>query len=195
MPCLLSWRRRRVGSMDAVSCQRLPMPRLSSGCAKASDPCWPRTSSPGPTYPRRICAIKGPEGIHQLTATLLHICTAWCVPPQRQGLAGHTYVQHGAYHLKDRDWQVIRMYRLNLTFLNRAPFFQNGAKSGFEMCFGPSTLGAGAKTRLESRIKEFTPHCVCRNVSPSTGTYLITSACTCVAFHPLRTYLHTKPAQ
>ena len=44
----------------------------------------------------------------------------------------------------------------------RAPFFQNGAKSGFEMCFGPSTLGAGAKTRLESRIKTFTPHCVCR---------------------------------
>ena len=42
------------------------------------------------------------------------------------------------------------------------PFFQNGAKFGFEMCFGPSTLGAGAKTRLESRIKTFTPHCVCR---------------------------------
>ena len=30
------------------------------------------------------------------------------------------------------------------------------------MCFGPSTLGAGAKTRLESRIKKFTPHCVYR---------------------------------
>ena len=47
---------------------------------------------------------------------------------------------------------------------NIAPFFQNGlqAKSGFEMCFGPSTLGAGAKTRLESRIKKFTPHCICR---------------------------------
>ena len=44
--------------------------------------------------------------------------------------------------------------------LHRAPFFQNGTKSGFEMCFGPSTLGAGAKTRLESRIKQFTPHCV-----------------------------------
>ena len=43
-------------------------------------------------------------------------------------------------------------------------FFQNGAKSGFEMCFGPSTLGAWAKTRLESRIKKFTPHCVCRPV-------------------------------
>ena len=43
-----------------------------------------------------------------------------------------------------------------------APFCQNGAKSGFEMCFGPSTLGAGAKTRLESRIKKFTPHRVCR---------------------------------
>ena len=44
--------------------------------------------------------------------------------------------------------------------LHRAPFFQNGAQSGFEMCFGLSTLGAGAKTRLESRIKQFTPHCV-----------------------------------
>ena len=56
---------------------------------------------------------------------------------------------------------------VNLTFLNRAPFFQNGlqAKSGFEMCFGPGTLGAGAKTRLESRIKEFTPHCVCRPIT------------------------------
>ena len=39
---------------------------------------------------------------------------------------------------------------------------QNGAKSGFEMCFGPSTLGAGAKTRLESRIKEFTAHLHCQ---------------------------------
>ena len=32
------------------------------------------------------------------------------------------------------------------------------------MCFGLSTLGAEAKTRLESRIKEFTPHCVCRRL-------------------------------
>ena len=33
------------------------------------------------------------------------------------------------------------------------------------MCFGQhlvSTLGAGAKTRLESRIKKYKPHCVCR---------------------------------
>ena len=49
-----------------------------------------------------------------------------------------------------------------LKILHRAPFFQNGAKSGFEICFGPSTLGAGAKTRLESRIKKFTPHCIYR---------------------------------
>ena len=28
--------------------------------------------------------------------------------------------------------------------------------------FGPSTLGAGAKTRLESRLKKSTPHIVCR---------------------------------
>ena len=45
--------------------------------------------------------------------------------------------------------------------LTTLPFLKNGAKSGFEMCFGPSTLGAGAKTRLESRIKKFTPHCIC----------------------------------
>ena len=32
------------------------------------------------------------------------------------------------------------------------------------MCFGPSILGAGAKTRLESRIKTFTPHGVCRYI-------------------------------
>ena len=51
---------------------------------------------------------------------------------------------------------------VNLKILRNAPFFQNGAKSGFEMCSGPSTSGAGAKTRPESRIKEFTPHCVCR---------------------------------
>ncbi len=45
--------------------------------------------------------------------------------------------------------------------------YQNGATSGFEMYFwlflsDPSTLGAGAKTRLESRRKMFTPlHCIC----------------------------------
>ena len=46
------------------------------------------------------------------------------------------------------------------------------SKSGVQTCFGPSTLGApstvgggggggGGETRLESRTKEFTPHCVC----------------------------------
>ena len=30
------------------------------------------------------------------------------------------------------------------------------------MCFGPSFLGGGAKTRLESRTKKFTPRCICR---------------------------------
>ena len=34
------------------------------------------------------------------------------------------------------------------------------------MCFdiGSITLGAGAKTRLESSITKFTPHCICRRV-------------------------------
>ena len=41
-------------------------------------------------------------------------------------------------------------------------FSLNGTKSGFEICFGPSTLGAGAKTLLETRIKKFNPHCICQ---------------------------------
>ena len=38
------------------------------------------------------------------------------------------------------------------------------------MCFGPSTLGAGAKTRLESRIKKCTPHCICRYFSDASNS-------------------------
>ena len=40
------------------------------------------------------------------------------------------------------------------------PPFQNGAKSGFEMCFPPSTLGAGCKTRLGSSLKKLPPRCI-----------------------------------
>ena len=68
---------------------------------------------------------------------------------------------------------------VNLKFLHNAPFFQNGAKSGFEMCFGPSTLGAGAKTRLESRIMKVTPHCVCR--SGNDGLDQASTRWTCVS--------------
>ena len=41
-------------------------------------------------------------------------------------------------------------------------FFQNGAKSGFEMCFGSQHLECWGQTRLESRIMKFTPRCVYR---------------------------------
>ena len=39
---------------------------------------------------------------------------------------------------------------------------QNGATSGFEMCFAPSTKGAGVptKTRLEARMKKVKPHSI-----------------------------------
>ena len=92
--------------------------------------------------------------------------------------------------LRDQASQSQSLIQILIT---RPLFCQNGAKPGFEMCFGPSTLGAGAKTRLhtpkavtyheqphycrfmighslgrmESRIKEFTPPCVCR---PSAAT-------------------------
>ena len=55
----------------------------------------------------------------------------------------------------------------NLKFQHHA-LFQSGPIAGFEMCFSPSTLGAGAKTRLESRMKEFTPHCICTYMYVST---------------------------
>ena len=46
---------------------------------------------------------------------------------------------------------------------SRPFFFKMARKQNLDLrCFGPSTLGAGAKTRPESRIKKFTPHCVCR---------------------------------
>ena len=51
---------------------------------------------------------------------------------------------------------------VNLKCLRNAPFFQNGlqAKSGLEMCFdiGSRHLACWG----QSRIKKFTPHCVCR---------------------------------
>ena len=44
---------------------------------------------------------------------------------------------------------------------SRPPFLcRNGAKSGFEMCLGPSTLGAGAKPRLESGMRNVRHICV-----------------------------------
>ena len=50
--------------------------------------------------------------------------------------------------------------------LTSRPFFQYGlqAASGFGMCFdsGPITVGAGAKTRLKSRINKYTQHFMCR---------------------------------
>ena len=90
--------------------------------------------------------------------------------PQRGAAAGgalsyHTLGFHAlryhalSYHaLNEVHLQVGRQSQ----FLHRTPFFQIGAQSGFEMCFGPSTLRAGAKARVETRVKRFTPHCVCR---------------------------------
>ena len=46
------------------------------------------------------------------------------------------------------DWPVC------LKILHRSLIFQNGAKSGFEMCFGPSTLGAGAKNTSRIQNKD-----------------------------------------
>ena len=50
----------------------------------------------------------------------------------------------------------------------------NGAKSGFEMYFGPSTQGAGTKSRLESRIKKFTPHLSRIPAHCNSGTHPLT---------------------
>ena len=47
--------------------------------------------------------------------------------------------------------------------VTRSHFFKNSAKSGFEMCFAPSTFGAeGPKPKhvsnLDSVVKKFNPH-------------------------------------
>ena len=61
--------------------------------------------------------------------------------------------------------RVTRVVRpVNPIFLHKAPFFQNGANLDLRcvLISDPGTLGAGAKTRLESRIKKLMPHRVCR---------------------------------
>ena len=59
------------------------------------------------------------------------------------------------------------------------PFFSKwlGSKNLDLRCVSisdPSTVGALAKTRLESRIDKFTPHCVCRPLPTFTSTSLST---------------------
>ena len=46
--------------------------------------------------------------------------------------------------------------------LHHALLFKMAQNLDLRCGFGPSALGAGAKTRFESRIKKFTAHCVCR---------------------------------
>ena len=77
------------------------------------------------------------------------------------------------------------------------------------MYFGPGTLAAGAKTRLESRIKKFMPHFICRYVQyrgqysfPDTNThcqygtlapYTPTHTASTVPWPP--THQHTLPVR
>ena len=63
-------------------------------------------------------------------------------------------------------------YSQHLTALT-TPFFKM-AQHVFEVCFGPGTL---TKTRVESRIKKLTPHCVC-----STGVARYDTAVGTLAF-------------
>ena len=62
----------------------------------------------------------------------------------------------------------VMLWPVNVKFKHRAPCFLNGVKSSIfyldlrcVWISNPSTLGAGVKTRLESRIQMFTPHCIC----------------------------------
>ena len=63
----------------------------------------------------------------------------------------------------DAEWEACQYQILNslLGF-----FFTMACKQNLDLrCVlisDPSTLDAGAQTRLKSRIKKFTPHCVCR---------------------------------
>ena len=92
-----------------------------------------------------------------------------------------TDIYHDQYDQYDQyEYDQVRSYvGLAISKSYFAPLhIQNGAKSGFELCFGPSTLGAGAKTRLESGIKKFTPHCICRYFGMRTVSLGTTPAAT-----------------
>ena len=63
------------------------------------------------------------------------------------------------------DADATRYVHLPLSKSYIAPLFFKMAQNLDLRCVlisDPGTLGAGAKTRLESRMKKFTPHCVCR---------------------------------
>ena len=65
-------------------------------------------------------------------------------------------------HLKDGDGQLHMLLltagTLYLLVTQSHIINQKGATSGFEMCFGTSTFGAGPNARLESSIEKFKPH-------------------------------------
>ena len=70
---------------------------------------------------------------------------------------GYNDVHQGLLQLQRRHrWERLETYVQSHTATNIAPpFFQNGAKSGFGMCFAPSPFGAGGNSRLESSNKRF----------------------------------------
>ena len=98
-----------------------------------------------------------------------------------------------AYHAGNRDLSCLRVDRMEQVscvgamagqsqILNRAPFFfKMACKQNLDLrCVlisDPGTLGAGAKTRLESRIKNFTPHCVCRSFCSRTLLWRVRRLC------------------
>ena len=130
-------------------------------------------------YGNRAASMNGTRGSH-LACTSTCVCnTVWRQCARSGGPIGHDTksrvecvpgreeetlsvmplfcscgrVVHALQLNSVEDWQKWRKSGtrpVNLKFLRRAPFYQNGAKSGFEMCFGPSTLGAGDKTCLHT---------------------------------------------
>ena len=81
---------------------------------------------------------------------------------------------------------------VSLKFLyNTSPLFSKMAQNLDLRCvliLDPSILCAGAKTRLESRIKKFTPHCVCRplcvrHISPACALLYCMCPIVCALFY------------
>ena len=74
-----------------------------------------------------------PHGLHLDNATqrLFAVCHAKTVP-----LNGRSITNDIIYH-------TLYITRYNIAF----PFFQNGAKSGFEMCFAPASQCRGSQPK------------------------------------------------
>ena len=137
------------------------------------------------------------ENVSRAAALLVKTALEVLGPTRANTNRSVAIVQHDNSVIADHKDQASASLKLNVmrnASLHACTSCQTGAKSGFEMrfdvgsqhlgCGGPKrpprTLGAGAKTRLESRMTKFTARCIC-----SAQTLEPTATSHCGRQHPV----------